>query len=790
WAANVPYGASNAPSGITVTVSSCTAGSGVTATSGPSGGAGFQIAGTNAAGLEVLSYGSNTASSSTIVLGANPSDFLPTGTSTFSFSAYSGGTSCVSGTYSIDVTTSVASLSNSVGSEGYVFDSSYFSAQSETFDIVDADTVDPGTFNISSSSPGTGFSCTSTGEGTYPVPVSPPTAYDHECSLQAAPGDGDDDGDAGSSPGTTNTVTIKETDSANPSGASTTYMIDVLNPPICVSAPDGTGQSTTTGVTGTPDTKYTISGETSSAVEDYNGSNGPDGALITGVSPGQDIFTGCSPLINGPGDGAFNPSIEANPLGDVVTPTSDGANDYDQATAASGLSSLAWGYSSAAPISVADVTSGTAADVIDTTSTFPATVVVGMTITGTDIPAGDEVKQVNSTTKITMTESASPKITSDETVDFNVPYFTAASNTVDGFFTNASGDGSGGGDSAPVSGVGVTGTGIPNCDTVSSYNSTTGTLTLTSNTTAASGTSQTLSFGASCTKPSQFAPTATTGIPNPFSISQNSVFTGSPGDTNATCPPDPADIDAGLPFCEEYMVNGGEAPTYGVTFIEYSGQSLPNAPTLALSSSNASQGGSVTITDASGACPSSIPEAEFDNTYNCWYGSAETATPVTVTVGGVSSTVTPTNESAGDVSKASYTYPGTTFSEATLSPPQLSASVTVPSNAPLGSDPVQVCESTTPPNGNTWEDGVQFIATKVCASGTLTVTANTTSTGTPTSSSIVLGNSNTDGVTVTGTSAGGSPTGTASFYECGPTITPTACSSKNNQVGSAVNLST
>ncbi|MGH9920047.1 MAG: hypothetical protein ACRD6W_14425, partial [Nitrososphaerales archaeon] len=69
WAANVPYGASNAPSGITVTVSSCSAGTGVTATSGPSGGAGFQIAGTNAAGLEVLSYGSNTASSSTIVLG-------------------------------------------------------------------------------------------------------------------------------------------------------------------------------------------------------------------------------------------------------------------------------------------------------------------------------------------------------------------------------------------------------------------------------------------------------------------------------------------------------------------------------------------------------------------------------------------------------------------------------------------------------------------------------------------------------------------------------------------------
>ena len=67
--------------------------------------------------------------------------------------------------------------------------------------------------------------------------------------------------------------------------------------------------------------------------------------------------------------------------------------------------------------------------------------------------------------------------------------------------------------------------------------------------------------------------------------------------------------------------------------------------------------------------------------------------------------------------------------------------------------------------------------------------ASTTTVTAPTSSSIAIGTSNTDGVTVTGNAAGGSPTGSVSFYECGPTLTPTACTSQANQVGSAVNLS-
>jgi len=56
---------------------------------------------------------------------------------------------------------------------------------------------------------------------------------------------------------------------------------------------------------------------------------------------------------------------------------------------------------------------------------------------------------------------------------------------------------------------------------------------------------------------------------------------------------------------------------------------------------------------------------------------------------------------------------------------------------------------------------------------------------TPAHASIVLGTSVTDGVVVTGAAAGGSPTGSVTFYECGPTADETACTSENNEVGTS-----
>ena len=53
---------------------------------------------------------------------------------------------------------------------------------------------------------------------------------------------------------------------------------------------------------------------------------------------------------------------------------------------------------------------------------------------------------------------------------------------------------------------------------------------------------------------------------------------------------------------------------------------------------------------------------------------------------------------------------------------------------------------------------------------------------------VVLGGTDTDSAVVTGTTAGGTPTGTVTFYQCGPTPTPTPCSASTDRVGRAVTL--
>jgi hypothetical protein len=66
--------------------------------------------------------------------------------------------------------------------------------------------------------------------------------------------------------------------------------------------------------------------------------------------------------------------------------------------------------------------------------------------------------------------------------------------------------------------------------------------------------------------------------------------------------------------------------------------------------------------------------------------------------------------------------------------------------------------------------------------------ASTTTNAALSSNSIVLGASDSDSATVTGNAGGGSPTGTVTFYECGPTVSAQACTSQSNEVGSAVTL--
>jgi hypothetical protein len=58
----------------------------------------------------------------------------------------------------------------------------------------------------------------------------------------------------------------------------------------------------------------------------------------------------------------------------------------------------------------------------------------------------------------------------------------------------------------------------------------------------------------------------------------------------------------------------------------------------------------------------------------------------------------------------------------------------------------------------------------------------------PTEPSIALGASDTDASAVTGNAVGGVPTGTVTFYACGPTATPVPCTSTADPVGNPVQL--
>jgi alpha-tubulin suppressor-like RCC1 family protein len=75
------------------------------------------------------------------------------------------------------------------------------------------------------------------------------------------------------------------------------------------------------------------------------------------------------------------------------------------------------------------------------------------------------------------------------------------------------------------------------------------------------------------------------------------------------------------------------------------------------------------------------------------------------------------------------------------------------------------------------------VPTRVASADTATVATA------PQFPQVVVGDGNTDAATVTGDSTDGSPTGTVSFYACGPTTTAEPCTSQSDPVGTAVELS-
>jgi hypothetical protein len=204
------------------------------------------------------------------------------------------------------------------------------------------------------------------------------------------------------------------------------------------------------------------------------------------------------------------------------------------------------------------------------------------------------------------------------------------------------------------SGITVSGTDIPTNDTVTT-GAGSGNLDLATAPTTTVG-PETISFHwASTTSapPSGF-------LTDSFNSLANTSFIGH-ADPLSTCPPTPAMIEAGIPFCQLHFDSNGSGPQKGDADLDYTGQALPTTttPTVALSSGSGSIGSNIGITDQSGACPATIGTGSagqnfFDgtynaagtsvtSTYNCWYGTAGDGAPVTVTVDGVPATVTPNN---------------------------------------------------------------------------------------------------------------------------------------------------
>ncbi len=796
WATGVPYaqtspaptgpqdlatgGTATAPAGITLTAKTCPSGTGVTYNSGPSSGPGIVVSGAPA-GLTVYSYGaSNTAASSTATLGQTST--IPDGSYPLMITAYSGGASCTAAalSYTLNVQNAVFSTvgGGASGTTLGFYDDSYNQSNGQTVDAVDSDTSGTESFSVTSSS-GTGFACYDNNApvtDSFPNTVTDPTPYDHECNIQAAPGDNDDSGVVGASAYPPQTISVSETDPTYTNNTSPNYTVTVYNPPICGVAPGTTGS-----LSGTNDATYMTAGDPTIAEACYDGASGPASTLLTGISSaGGTVFANSSPI---DGSGGTALTIMAGPGFNWTG--GDGSGEADVDTGTAGLNKQAWDYT------VASVTvTGGSNQLTVSSGGFP-NVFDGMVISGTDIPAGTTVLLISGNT-LTMSAQA---------------------------------------------------TATPAAETVSFYATTT------------AGPPSLLTTNAS-------------------SVASEASFKSS-GDGLNTCPPPPADIDAGLPFCFEEYETTGAGPSASQVALDYTGQSLPNTPTVAASPGSGQIGSSIGITDSPGACPATIGSGTTNflgSSYNCWFARAGDATPVTVTVGGVSQTVTPTSAPAGDVSEGDYTVDGPsdtatydgagtitlmnvtgssnmvscsatsagtatapysdllgdgvsgtdipvgtevtnvvnsgsgtcsltlsnaatatpaaetlTFTNVVLNPPQLNASFTLAPGTPTGEQTVDVCEATTPNNGNDWEFGLQWLApsggnnltyvsgssgpTQVCTTTTIDVlTTNSSTTSAPAGPSIVLGNSNTDVATVSGND--GTPTGSVDFYTCPENVSP------------------
>jgi hypothetical protein len=244
--------------------------------------------------------------------------------------------------------------------------------------------------------------------------------------------------------------------------------------------------------------------------------------------------------------------------------------------------------------------------------------------------------------------------------------------------------------------------------------------------------------------------TATFTVPTTFSAA---------GDKNGTCPPTQAQINAGIFGCAVVVANSSEAEVAGAEYlIQYASQTtVPSAPTITALQTTGSAGSLINVSDASG------------NT-GYWWGNALQATQA-LSDGTVAQTAPSTCGSGGGYGNVpsaflfdTWTITGTStivgggpatgvnisndcYTGATLDPPVLSGTLTVPATVTSGASyTVYLCEVNLTPYPSNDPNAATNCGTKdpvIDASFSFKVAAKVISQNLPVSNSVATAASST-----------------------------------------------
>lgn len=166
----------------------------------------------------------------------------------------------------------------------------------------------------------------------------------------------------------------------------------------------------------------------------------------------------------------------------------------------------------------------------------------------------------------------------------------------------------------------------------------------------------------------------------PVNGSGGSAFSAT--DPNATCPPTQAQVDAGLLACSLVVADASSGTALdSATLVYGTNQPSPAAPTLATNISAGANGDTVQVGDATGAV-------------GRWWGNATQS--LNIPASSIRVGTAPAASSSVTISPATYTVPVSAgipqWGSASLTPPVLSGTFTVPSGVPAGPTTVSLYE--------------------------------------------------------------------------------------------------